>query len=139
MTTEDYVSHGLAKLLKEKGFDEYCRFVYNAGVLRSVASLDCHWNEGYGELIEEKQNSDFGKYDNAISAPTLQMARKWLEEEKKLYVNVWAESKDAENNDFSIVYRLQVFDGKTNYGTFEFPSREKACEAGIRFCLENLI
>lgn len=139
MTTEDYVSLEVAELLKEKGFDEYCRFVYNAGVLRSVASLDCHWNEGYGELIEEKQNSDFGKYDNAISAPTLQMARKWLEEKKRLYVNVWAEPKDAENDDFRIVYRLQVFDGKTNYGTFEFPSREKACEAGIRFCLENLI
>ena len=46
---------------------------------------------------------------------------------------------DAENNDFRIVHRLQVFDGKTNYGTFEFPSHEKACEAGIRFCLENLI
>lgn len=141
MITEDYVSFDIAKLLQEKGFDEYCRFVYNAGVLRSVASLDCHWNEGYGELIEEKQNSDFGKYDNAISAPTPQMAMKWLREVHRCVICI----TPLTFYDGEIVSKWGYCiwaDDNTEVDEESSPrleSYEEACEAAIKYCLENLI
>ena len=148
MITEDYASFETAKLLKEKGFDEYCKSAYHVGSVCSVASLGCHDNEGYGEIIEEKQNSDFGKYDNAISAPTLQMAMKWLREKynkiivpgislgdrtsstiSHYIVGIW---HIPENNGGAFCYT-----SPTPYGGY--PSFEEACEAGIKYCIENLI
>lgn len=55
MITEDYVSFEIAKLLKEKGFNEYCEKSYS---------------------LEGKLYSNFP--DDCILAPTLQMAAKWL-------------------------------------------------------------
>ena len=140
MITEDYVSFKIAKLLKEKGFDEYCKSVYHVGSICSVTSLGYHNNEGYGEVIEEKQNSDFGKYDNAISAPTLQMVMKWLREVHKLYIVI--RPYVTEEGFFSlfdikslkekeIVVNLR---SKTGFNTYE-----EACESAIKYCLENLI
>ena len=135
MITEDYVSFNTAKLLKEKGFNEYCRTIYNAGVFCSIASLNCRWNEGCGELIEEKQNSDFGIYDNAISAPTLQMVMKWLREVHKIYISV--SHRLSHNADNDICFSFWINEGKITDG--EWLSYEEACESGIRYCLENLI
>ena len=59
MITEDYVSFEIAKLLKEKGFDEYCGYY-----------------DKTGEYWDYKTFNHKG--DEYISAPTLQMAMKWL-------------------------------------------------------------
>ena len=147
MITEDYVSFETAKLLKEKGFDEYCRTIYNVGVFCSVASLDCRWNEGYGELIEEKQNSDFGIYDNAISAPTLQMAMKWLREVHNIHINIdihWLYFANQNGWMYIITKILEngidYVDSKGDENDKHFYSTyEEACEAAIKYCLENLI
>ena len=135
--TEDYVSFDTAKLLKEKGFDEYCKSVYHVGSVCSVASLGYHNNEGYGELIEEKQNSDFGKYDNAISAPTLQMAMKWLRE-KEIFIEI---IHDIFPSSHTYKYHYSVFCTKLEfyYSSNVYNSYEEACEAAIKYCLENLI
>lgn len=143
MLTEDYVSFEIAKLLKEKGFNEYCRTIYNAGVFCSIASLNCRWNERYGEIIEEKQNSDFGIYDNAISAPTLQMAMKWLREKHDQNVTVKAHNNIAR---LKTIYYAEVQNlsepaekGFCVNGCIFKDTYEEACESGIRYCLENLI
>ena len=144
MITEDYVSFETAKLLKEKGFDEYCKSAYHVGSVCSVASLGYHDNEGHGALIEEKQNSDFGKYDNAISAPTLQMTMKWLRDEKHYYIQVmldgWACGDHSgyyvviQKTDSDFEMMLQDAVNEVFYQTYE-----EACEAAIKYCLENLI
>ena len=122
MVTEDYVSFETAKLLKEKGFEG-----------------ECHLSE----VITETKHNDGSKWitetETEIKIPTIQVATKWLRKEKKLYINVWADPKDFENDDFSTVYRMHVYDGTSNYGTREFSEPEEAYEAGIRYCLENLI
>jgi len=125
MVTEDYVSFETAKLLKEKGFDcpSYSHYRLDNGEL-------CRFNTNCSTNLEQ---------NNYVTAPTLQMAMKWLREEKKLYVNVWADPKDVENNDFRTIFRMHVYSGPTNYGASEFFTYEEACEAGIRYCLENLI
>ena len=134
MITEDYVSFKIAKLLKEKGFNEYCRFIYNAGVFCSVASLDCRWNEGYGELIEEKQNSDFGKYDNAISAPTLQMVMKWLREVHNIAIET-----EWEHLWYAYIKPMTSKPSEEDYYQCKSLKYEEVCEDVIKYCLKSLI
>ena len=61
---------------------------------------------------------------------------KWL---RKEHINIWADPKDAENNDFDIIFRAQVYNGPSNYGIYEFSTYDQAREASIKYCLEDLI
>lgn len=140
MITEDYVSFEIAKLLKEKGFDEYCKSVYHVGSVCSVASLRYHDNEEYGAVIDEKQNSDFGKYDNAISAPTLQMAMKWLREVHHIFIDVDYDIRLGNNPYFTLITDMNKWDYFKGHDLpTEKETYEEACEAAIKYCLENLI
>lgn len=69
MIEESYVSFEVAKLLKEKGFDERCRQYYYKDNLIHSRSGVCN---------EELNN--YKEVGEGWSAPTLQMAIKWLEE-----------------------------------------------------------
>ena len=129
MITEDYVSFETAKLLKEKGFDEATLGYY----------LDDK-DKLYFDRFSDDWNSNHVGY---ISAPTLQMAMKWLEEEKEYIVYPYPVSDGKK-----IEWRYSVwFDNGymflgqiLEYGTDEsFNTREEATEAGIKYCLENLI
>ena len=141
MITEDYVSFEIAKLLKEKGFDEYCKSAYHVGSVCSVASLGYHDNEGYGEIIDEKQNSDFGKYDNAISAPTLQMAMKWLRNIHDIVCSVGLFTDLPEMPPYWSFNILNQSTANVMYEAFDVKCEtyEEAAEAAIKYCLENLI
>ena len=124
---EDYVSFEIANLLKEKGFDEPCHAYYeDNGTFRESYSA-C--------AIRNITNPCFF----GIASPTLQMAMKWLRKVHNLYTNIWADPKDAENNDFNTIFRAQVYNGNSNYGTSEYSTYEDAAEAAIKYCLENLI
>ena len=118
MIREDYVSFETAKLLKEKGFDE-C----------TICSFDKDGNPK--DILRP-----FIESDGDVRKPTLQMAMKWLREVHNIHI-VMA----AENNGNYIGYlyntngvNIQGWDrrlSKTSY--------EEACEAAIKYCLENLI
>ena len=129
MITEDYVSFGTAKLLKEKGFDGECRDYYNAE----------------GHFYSEDFKSNWNHADGAItifSAPTLQMAIKWLREIHKIgvfpstYINIMGSNTTH-------VYGTAI----VNLNTYEIVTSDcmardtynEACEAAIKYCLENLI
>jgi len=128
MITEDYVSFETAKLLKKKGFDELCDKKYNG--YKSIVPA--------GKMIELWQNSEFDD-DGECSAPTLQMAMKWLREVYGLYIEVSLscdrEDKNAKIFDASI-FNLQNQRYK-KLGNIQ--GYEKTCEAAIKFCLKNLI
>ena len=121
---EDYVSLETAKLLKEKGFKGLGNCFYERG---RIIDFNNYWWR-----IAPKE-----RYDS-IQAPTLQMAMKWLREAHKLYINIWADPKDVESNDFNIIFRAHVYNGTSNYGTHEFSTYEEAAEESIKFCL-NII
>ena len=115
MIAEDYCSYEVANLLKEKGFEGICDYAYS--------------NKGnYFEI-------DRSNFDEVYCLrPTLQMAMKWLREEKNIIVNVWyngagwnAEYYNDEVDNFYI-----IADCLSN-------SYEDAVEAAIKYCLENLI
>ena len=118
MITEDYVSFETAKLLKEKGFD-----------IQGYASLEVFGGNTYkvnGEWITPKE-------DTII--PTLQMVMKWLREEKDiiiephhLYRKEWYALVSSEN---PLGISVKTTDSYSSY--------EEACEAAIKYCLENLI
>lgn len=69
---EDYVSYEVAKLLKENGFDWYCRALYapNSEVLSHSLGVS-------------------NTYDvDVYAAPTLYMAQKWLRVEKDIHIMI---------------------------------------------------
>lgn len=117
MITEDYVSFETAKLLKEKGFDEPCIYVY-----RHDGSEDI-W--------------DADKEDIACQKPTLQMAMKWLREVHKIEIRVIYDNEKlcwyGACNPMNELFQILLGSG------CKCKSYEEACEDAIRYCLENLI
>jgi hypothetical protein len=130
MITEDYVSFETAKLLKEKGFDEPCDWYINDAFPNTVTR--------YNDYGIKHKNSD--KTD-VCSAPTLQMAMKWLREVHHLVIQI--EFIDfLEHGEvwlYSIIERKTIKQLTDRDENFTEHSYEEACEAAIKYCLENLI
>lgn len=123
---EDYVSFEIAKLLKEKGFNGLCNGYY-----------DCFTTENFHSGCEP---TDFNSIDieirDIVSAPTLQMAMKWLRKEYNIDILITIGGFIEKGK----VYFCLVYKNLTNYGDLkECSTYEEACDAGIRYCLENLI
>lgn len=133
--TENYVSYETAKLLKEKEFD-------------------WEWSPFYSEQDKDEwaQNNNYNipnpNYDPDIPfdsemlnviAPhvSLQTALKWLREVHTIDIVITPSMFRKKYN--TIIYKDENlccvdFDGATLA-----PSYEYACEAAIKYCLENLI
>ena len=132
MITEDYVSFETAKLLKEKGFNEEVICYYDDGGslnLNKFVEFQC-CNEGYGSSV--------------FAAPTLQITMKWLREVHHLYIQVMLDSWACgghmgyyvviQNTTSDFEMMLQDALDDVFYDTYE-----EACEAAIKYCLDNLI
>ena len=114
--TEDYVSFEIAKLLKEKGFHEVCKCQY--GRHGDISWTSCN----NGNVT-------------TFARPTLQMAMKWLREVNKLFIEI-----KMSKNTFLWGYRVSISNGSTScLHANNFNKYEEACEAAIKYCLENLI
>ena len=113
---EDYVSFETAKLLKEKGFTENCLMRYNR----------------VGDLVEEayKFNWNFQTID--YSAPTLQMAMKWLRVVYDIYISIIPLRSHKE-------YLPRIESDTISHDAIPCRKYEDACEVAIKYCLENLI
>ena len=127
MIQEDYVGFEIAKLLKEKGFDEPCF--------------------RYAESKEIYESGDWyvgNVTGGCIGVPTLQMAMKWLREVHKIHISVEM-GFDVDNHQYYFfapsVCRFSDKSGEYEnpFGEKEFDTYEQACEAAIKYCLENLI
>lgn len=134
MITEDYISFETAKLLKEKGFDCECSCYYFFNDNEQFEESLSHWNWNNG-------------YTFRYSAPTIQMAMKWLREVHNIHINLdihWLYFANALGwiyiitkifeNGVDYVEAKGDEDDKTFYSTYE-----EACEAAIKYCLKNLI
>ena len=134
MIKERYVNFEVASLLRDKGFNEPCRGVYEEKVLR-INTL-CDWF-----------NSDFSEY---VSAPTQAMACDWIEETFNISIEVLVgiigyrieilyALKDP-NIASSII--IHDFDDNTLCGDNSDGSwsrKETAYNEAIKFVLTNLI
>jgi len=132
MVTEDYVSFETAKLLKEKGFNEDTE--HEIWYVIKQFSTGCHWNSctyKVGDITRE--------YDDTccISMPTLQMAMKWLREEKDCPIEIlWFYDADDQMQYWEFMHHKEL-DPLPPYELYE--TYENACEAAIKYCLKNLI
>ena len=124
MITEDYVSFETAKLLKEKGFD------WNYITYYVDSQPNC---VKYSMLFENNTTWE----ERCYSAPTLQMAMKWLREVHNIKVNIFYNNSN---------YTIEYFEPNTQTGVGKFVFigdgynvYEEACEVAIKYCLENLI
>jgi len=131
MITEDYVSFETAKLLKEKGFDGRVTNSYDNYTLEFLP----HCAKHYGQT----------------NAPTLQMAMKWLRDNYGFHIAVGPLSFEkltgkAEsyifNYWFNGEYHIPYQEKHPEYHKLfakTWEKYEEACEAAIKYCLENLI
>ena len=121
MITEDYVSFKIAKLLKEKGFDEYTFSDYSEEGVIGFNEVETRIAKGY-------------------QRPTLQMAMKWLRNTFHLEIYPFHDAIQ-ENNDWW--YRIELHSKGCSLTEYEsdviYKTYEEACEAAIKYCLENLI
>ena len=138
MITEDYVSFEIAKLLKEKGFDEDCLKYYIEGrkYIRDLSDED--WPH---RLKNSKAN------ENVVTVPTLQMAMKWLREVHNLHIITIPyapiDRPPYHPGEADIVYIAQLFRGiipidEVGRSIIKL-THEQTCEAAIKYCLEHLI
>ena len=132
MITEDYVSFETAKLLKEKRFDERCLYYYEDNTsYNNVVIKFSSWFDN-----KKYSNSEIGR---RYTAPTLQMAMKWLREVYKIFIEI-SVSIDLNGNyhySYFILNRECKYIRK-GYTDFNW-NYEQACEAALKYCLENII
>lgn len=121
MITEDYVSYETAKLLKEKGFDEDIARVVN--------------EEGEIDYLGSFQPSLAYLYHTWYRCPTLQMAMKWLRKTHNIVMYITPNIEFE--NEYDVRVNVKWFIEK--WAGVRFKSYELACEAGVKYCLENLI
>lgn len=123
MIKEAFISFEIAKLLKEKGFDEstYAFYVpYEDGDVKFIISK-----------YEEKFNT-VTDHPWLISAPTHQMALKWLREEKNIHIDFYYLPIHKK-------YMWSVVETKDPKGTGSEELYEDAVETALKYCLEKLI
>lgn len=116
MITEDYVSFEIAKLLKEKGFDE---------------DIDL-WYDENGEMFSRHKYDISGDWrvnaqQKVYLCPTLQMAMKWLREKHKITIGI-------------VFNRNRIYYEIHQNNEFVFcvdtpKSYEKVCDEAIKYCL----
>jgi len=119
MIQEAYCSFEVAKLLKEKGFNE-----------RSAASYDSkgQLQEGYAY---------WNKTPIWFAAPTHQMAMKWLRDVHHIAINIgWGEIFEDQYKWWSTVLNM---DNGDLYDEHYNASYEESVEDTLKYCLEKLI
>lgn len=153
MVTEDYVSFEIAKLLKEKGFDGSCFYVWTK-TENAVPSLLATANFVEGEMVTNRETLDaVAQYhmniyglNNRVEGylcPSIAMAMKWLRNIYNLHIIIksvirtyGATEYYYEVNgtkDHSICVICDIFKDET------WDTYEQACESAIKYCLEKLI
>lgn len=125
--TEDYVSLETALLLKKAGFNVPVRTFYNPKYKGKKVS------DGTALI-----NYNADPEDNSIlcSAPTVQMARKWLREVHGLFINLFI----YEYGEGKVAFEIEkIPSAETVKEDYEYATYEEAAEAAIKYCLTNII
>lgn len=137
MIKEAFVSFEVAKLLKEKGFNEKCRGGYH-----------CEFDDNDHPIVmleewtAQPYNNDFVDEGFLCSAPTHQLVTAWLREKHNICITIYP---DKENGYESVLYDIEnnveiVLQSFGVYGIHIYKEiYEDAVEAALKYCLENLI
>lgn len=124
---EYYVSLEVANLLKEAGFKWFINSAYRDGVLMHQGNLLC--DNFNGKQYENPARHEF------FSAPTLDIAQRWLREVHHLHINIFSSSQE------SWMFRITKPHQKLEDGIYgeDYYTYEEALEAGIKKALETIL
>lgn len=131
MINEEICTYEVAKLAKEKGFDEYeaCNHIYEDD--EQWYTLTTYTNA---------KGIDWSK-DKFTTAPTQSLLQKWLREEKYLFIDI----EMAFNGYYYQIIRTDKFDECIGtqivkyFNGNKFDTYEQALEDALKYVLENLI
>lgn len=133
MIKERYVNIKVAKLLKDKGFDEECTKTYNI-------------NNGLMYIGGETCNSEFTDIEEIVTAPTQSMACDWIEETFNISIMVYVNligyliciSYALKNPNIAAnVIEDDIQDGDNLDGSWS--SKELAYNEALKYVLTNLV
>ena len=134
---EYYVSLEVAKLLKEAGFDWECSCYYSVNTLHEPNNGFIHIYKQYKALFYDHNRTKMPVY----SAPTLDVAQRWLREVKDIDVYIFPTT----NTKRGCVYEwgIKTF-GRALWVegqpyTNQYETYEEAQEAGIKKALEIIL
>ena len=125
---EDYVSFETAKLLKEKGFNEFTFSYYDENGIAQFNEVETRVAKGY-------------------QRPTLQRAMKWLRIEHNIHIEPHIVRTKCSYGYMPNYFDLKELKQHFPFDEFDFSNADKyvcitydkACEITIKYCLENLI
>lgn len=137
---EAYVSYEVAKLLKERGFDWFTYAYYTKD------DVDTKPYFGMENLCPDNWNGEVGEVNDLwFSAPTQQMACRWLREAHNIFIMPTIDSDAYRtqkifygamiasfNNNGDISYHGPLYENGYN-------EPEDAIEAALEYVLKNLI
>ena len=124
--TEDYVSFETAKLLKEKGFNNISSIMYKEN----------------GEICINPKSVVSWRLKYWYPCLTLQMAMKWLRDVHNLCIEPYRTACGYLYTISTIPYgscKCNPKEGGDDEYCGQWTTYEGACEAAIKYCLENLI
>lgn len=136
---EAYVTFETAKLLKKKGFDWKVFHFYDENGHLKHREGDCYSLYNWNYPTNDEYGSQY------CSAPTQQMACRWLREEHKIHITTEPLEMFKEER---IVYEPTIYllndfdDFALEYETVhlkECDTNEDAIEAALQYVLTNLI
>lgn len=125
MITEDYVSFEIAKLLKEKGFNEPCHACYAYFSDDDIRVMDLKYSKASQSLGE-----------NRYPDVSLYIAMKWLREVHNLHIGIARGPKGYHITIETIPLGIVKYITRDIVGTTYVDSYEEACEAAIKYCLK---
>lgn len=126
---EDYCSFEVAKLLNEKGFNWDCITYY----------VDSEPNDIKYSMLFENNNT---WEDRCCSAPTHQMACKWLREVHKVHISIYPFNRKLPITDefyYTCDIATSKLSSKEGHLRGVWKTYEEAVEAALKYVLENLI
>lgn len=134
MIKERYVSYEVARLLRDKGFNEECTKLYNI-------------NNGLVFESDEIRNSELTEISELITRPTQSMVCDWIEETFNISIEVWVsiigyvvyfsyalKDPNIASNDIKC---KNMPHGDNSDGSWS--SKELAYNEAIKYVLNNLI
>ncbi len=117
--TEELVTLKTAKLLKEKGFNEYCKNVIDIGNIPRKTLY--------------RINDDLPK--QCFSQPTQSIAQKWLRETKNLHIEISYMYENYWTYDILTIPRHDLI-GLEDRASVRYNTYEEALEAGLQEALK---
>jgi hypothetical protein len=132
MSKEQYVTFEVARLLKEKGFDWFTYAYYTKD------DVDKEPYFGMENLCPDNWNGQAAEVNDLwFSAPTQQMAMRWLREKKMIFISPFPTFKSGLHYSWRV--DIKSCFGEELGGNYEYITYEDAVDAALLYVFQNLI